>query len=1688
MKKILYTIGASFFVAAFLFLAGSVNSVSAAVQNSTSTVLQLNPLVTTTSTFPVLQIAMNNTGTTLSSTVITVATTTQSESPTALSSSSFDWAALYFDADSNGQFDASDTLVGTSTVNINSSTTITPSSTINAVGTFFVVLKTSGAFTDNGSPVTGTSTAEQFTVSIGTSSITTSGGVSTTTPTSTPNFTADTHSEAPATSSISASWNGGAYTLSSQGGAEEQGTLNIYSSSSATSTIATSSVGSNGSFSPVSIGNQYLSSVWVSGVDALNNPESARVQYSLPAQPTFTSVKVFTDRIIANASANLNGQEAMTCSNYQINGSDINCSGPGNAYINFNGNQITIMGLNLTSGASVAFSASGIQDITQDQFPVNYSNSGLTVQSSPVPSIASISPGSGAASATVTITGSNFGSATGTLMFSGGMSQSTGPLPPVSATVTSWGGSSITATVPAGAQTGPVMVINSSGMTSNVTPNTVFYVLGDVYVELYSGSTSTPITTSTNMKIFIGGPLGMSTYYVGDGSTAFNSNVYTISSVPTMGFAWAYDASGTDLPAPGQQFNNTSSTSPLQLILPGAAAGKVTGTLNLGSTYGANKMVAVMATPQGMQVNMGPGGVQPQFFTTNGSGSATYSVPVPANGTYNVQTALPPSTSTTPLINPSGQNATISNSTTTVTLNFTYSTAARQIYGQVVGANGNPISDPSVYQNMWITAYQPNSAGSGASVAQPDSQGHFTVYANDGVYKIDVGGQSVPSTVEKDVTVTDASSFDVGSTTTVVTIVLQPPTSYISGSIKDGSGNGISGADVNAFCTNGPGNGHATTDNQGSYKMYVPPCSDYDVTGFAPNYGKLPDQTGVSVSASGNGTVNFTLSNSNFVNVSGILEQNSSAAQGANIWITQGDQGMGVGGGGTDQNGHFSISLQKGLSNLYLHAALNGQGQIVDQALASPLNASTSVGTINVQTATLTIQLEPGNTFTNVSLGAKSSIGGGYANTPATVGTTSTYDTYNITVPYSGSTTYTIGGGIPGVGMIPATTTAVSGNTTVTINLANNFYTVSGTVNANYGTGAYVWANGTNGGGGVQVSTSTGAFSLQLQPGTYDIGVNKPGYIGSVISGLSVNAATSGLSLALTASTATISGTVEYNGTAVANARVWATSPSGGWNGGSSDANGNFTLNVGSGSYTLNAITNGYNGVPQVVASGASGVVLNMTSVSFTPTQQTQSVSPSQGGILQTTSTTLSLPQGALGTGSTDVQLSIANTMNTPDTKGMKVVGTGEDISASYSSGSTEGQAVSTLSSDATIQMVLTKSQLTSEGVTNLSQAEKIVVGYYDATANSWVNLPTTVVLSPLGATWDNLSSITYSGTTDHFSTYAPVLPTSGTAPSTPSSVAVGVASVTSLQIEWPAVSGAATYNVYRKNGSNYPYVGQTANTYYVDTGLTTGTTYYYKVTAVDSSNNESAASAVVSDTPASTASVSIGGGGGGSGTSATTSVAPTTTTSASTTATTTATVTSTAQTSSSSATGNTSVAGQSSNQTPSQTPVSAKARFTELLKIGSTGESVTALQQILISGGYLKMPKGVAYGYFGQLTRKAVEAYQAAHGIEQIGIVGPETRAQLNAGTSPTTSITPSSAAVPANFARNLTVGSTGTDVTALQQVLVDQGYLKMPKGVAYGYFGQLTKEALAAWQKANNVTPSVGYFGPKSRAKITE
>ncbi|MEX0910482.1 MAG: peptidoglycan-binding domain-containing protein, partial [Candidatus Paceibacterota bacterium] len=76
-------------------------------------------------------------------------------------------------------------------------------------------------------------------------------------------------------------------------------------------------------------------------------------------------------------------------------------------------------------------------------------------------------------------------------------------------------------------------------------------------------------------------------------------------------------------------------------------------------------------------------------------------------------------------------------------------------------------------------------------------------------------------------------------------------------------------------------------------------------------------------------------------------------------------------------------------------------------------------------------------------------------------------------------------------------------------------------------------------------------------------------------------------------------------------------------------------------------------------------------------------------------------------------------------------------------------------------------------------------------------------------------------------------------------------------------------------------------------------------------------------------------------------------------------------------------------------------------------------------------------------------------------------------------------------SFSRDLTLGSTGADVMALQKFLNNKGFTVSAAGAGSPgqestYFGGLTTAALARYQASQNIAPAVGYFGPITRANV--
>lgn len=150
---------------------------------------------------------------------------------------------------------------------------------------------------------------------------------------------------------------------------------------------------------------------------------------------------------------------------------------------------------------------------------------------------------------------------------------------------------------------------------------------------------------------------------------------------------------------------------------------------------------------------------------------------------------------------------------------------------------------------------------------------------------------------------------------------------------------------------------------------------------------------------------------------------------------------------------------------------------------------------------------------------------------------------------------------------------------------------------------------------------------------------------------------------------------------------------------------------------------------------------------------------------------------------------------------------------------------------------------------------------------------------------------------------------------------------------------------------------------------------------------------------------------------------------------------------------------------------------FTRTLQIGATGDDVTQLQQTLTNEGVYTGP---ITGFFGNLTQAGVMAYQAKYGIEQVGVVGPITLAQLNGGTTPVST----NISTAYTFTQYLAYGASGAEVTQLQNVLIALNLLPSPPT---GWFGPLTEQAVMQYQAQHGIEQT-GTVGRLTRAQLNQ
>lgn len=920
--------------------------------------------------------------------------------------------------------------------------------------------------------------------------------------------------------------------------------------------------------------------------------------------------------------------------------------------------------------------------------------------------------------------------------------------------------------------------------------------------------------------------------------------------------------------------------------------------------------------------------------------------------------------------------------------NFTLTTANKNIIGTVLDSSGAGVSGAGVFARPVgdSTTATTSSVGFGTG-GQTGVSGSFSLNVVPGVYVVGVFKPGMPSVPDKQITV--PSSGD--NTPASLTFKLGANTSLtISGSIKDDSGNaipyaGVGGRKVNSTSDTtliGGGNQNfvgGQSDANGAYTLYVS-AGTWIVESYAPGFGKLGTKT-ITVSSSSLSGQDFSAQNLTLYSISGQATKASVAQQGVMV------RAEGTNGGNmvsTDASGNYTIKVPAGTYTVTCMFPGVGESAPFTADVTSG-NDSTNTDCTLAAPITVTVNITDGtNPIQSAFVDVRDSNGRGNGTSQSVISGVNAV--YTINVPPG---TYTVRAGHPAYGPV-GTTASVGATGAITYTAtAGQMFAVSGTVSNPSATainGAWVTLIGTPTGQTNLISmgaqtNSSGVYSISIPAGTYRLRADKPGYKSPAESTFTVTAATTGKNVTLTAATKTITGTVTLSSVGVSGTFVDAVNGAGGFAVAQTDSSGAYSLAIDTGTWTLRARSIGYEGTRAGVVVGGASVpdqTITLSAMSgFTVKQERQeTITPTAGGMITNADISgfkMNIPANALGTGSNAGTVKTQNNTAVPNpSTGTVLAKNAVTISAIDSS----GQPIKNLNDDVTIVVPYTEADIPSG-----STEAGLVLGVWNDATQSYDSLSTTV----------DTTANTLTATVSHFSDFVPLSSSSsGSVTATPAAAATTASSSGGGGGGGPIAGSSFTLNTVKPR-SQIVYPDGTI--VYLDATSTTQT------------------SGVVST-------------------------------------------------------------------------VATTATAVKVLKIGSDGTDVSSLQKLLEKNGVLKMPKGVSYGYFGALTKNALKAYQKKNKLAESGELNDETRQKIGLGVTATL---PASGAAKAilSYLRTLNVGSEGEDVNKLQTSLVAKGFLKMPKGVAYGYFGKLTKEALAKYQASVNLEP-VGSLGPKTRALL--
>jgi len=988
-------------------------------------------------------------------------------------------------------------------------------------------------------------------------------------------------------------------------------------------------------------------------------------------------------------------------------------------------------------------------------------------------------------------------------------------------------------------------------------------------------------------------------------------------------------------------------------------------------------------------------------------------------------------------------------------INFTVVPTDARVKGKILLPNGTPPADYTSYINFR------NSVGVefGGDV---QSNGSFDLSLTAGTYSISVynSDPTLGSPNLAQVTIATGETKDIG------TIVLVGKNDSILGTVFDQSGNGVEDVRVMAWKRDGDDFAETKTNSSGTYLLAVSP-GEWEVNAEPSSARNLynPDRPQrVTVLSGLPKIVNFILLSAGS-GISGVVK----TADGnilSNIYgFVELSIGTGFGGGigGSIDRGKFSIKAPAGTYIMRVFfppdtsysagtpqtvTLLDGQTISVDVVVSS--NNSTITGAIQDESGNILTGLEAhvfATSRTGVWQEAIFNKNTGIYTIKVSSGTW--YLGFDI-----GSDSGFVSGREPNIEVVIGDGESVVKNLIVKKAGAIILGRVTDPL-GNAVSNAYIGVSETGFASAIEdnlfkdptvagaETDSNGNYRVAVPAGSYFVKtfVNpERGFINSDERSITIlDGETKTLNLKLRRADLVISGFVFANDVPVRDAFVWGWSEKGGYQESFTRFDGSYRLNVTASDKWVVAAKADIGGV--IYKSNAVPVLVEDENLEHDIYLERFKEIPA--AVVKTTrateSTVTGVPGGATVVASGNaisnegsVSISVTPDTRAPSQGGVQVVGTAYDLEARDES----GQIIASFNTDVTITIPYDEAELKNLGALE----SNLVLSFWDEASATWIILENSIV---------NLEENTVTASIDHFTRFAIVAAADITPPAQPAGVAVSIPGTGIVQLSWTNsgsdFSHSKIYRSLEEGVIGGVLVSEVLGEVYTDTTVLDGVTYFYTVRAVDAAGNETS----------NTDQVSITAEGTGTG----------------------------------------------KTKPPKTIPKGQgiKLQILRSLTIGSTGDDVTLLQQFLVDEGVY--PEGLITGYFGNLTRGAVIRFQEKYAKDILapvdltsgsGFFGPSTRKKFNELNK--SGLITTGLPVSSSISVNLSVGDKRSEVTVLQQFLLDEGVY--PEGLITGYFGNLTRQAVIRFQEKYakdilapvDLTSGSGFFGPSTRKKFNE